>query len=139
MVIEEDRIGCPTFDQAASHFTLKSRRRFFILDLQYPTLAFPIPSSGDPAVMVPRQLNPTTEISHSSGMGRKRVREACDRCRLKKSKVHALRMLDPCAFDLLNLLLSATAPNLAQVAKVAILICLTGERRNVPDKVHPKG
>ncbi|KAJ5195543.1 uncharacterized protein N7498_008981 [Penicillium cinerascens] len=69
--------------------------------------------------MVPRQLNPTTEVSHSSGIWRKRVRKACDRCRLKKTKCDGTKPCSRCQID--------------------NSICLSGEGRSVPNKVHPKG
>lgn len=74
----------------------------------------------------------------SDGNGRKRVCKACDRCRLKKSKVLTFhRSVLLMADNILSLWCDGSSP--CGRCQSDNAICVFGERKKAQDKIYPKG
>lgn len=86
--------------------------------------------------MAARQSTPASEHSHSDSNVRKRVCKACDRCRLKKSKVCA-----PVATHFPRSLTRDQCDGSSPCSRCRAdnAICVFGERKKAHDKVYPKG
>lgn len=69
---------------------------------------------------------------------RKRVCKACDRCRLKKSKVSFDESIFVCTNKIL-ILAQCDGANPCSRCKADNAICVFGERKKSQDKVYPKG
>lgn len=83
------------------------------------------------APMAARQSSPSE--THSDANVRKRVCKACDRCRLKKSKVFLLLALRAQADR------QCDGANPCSRCRADNAICVFGERKKAHDKVYPKG
>ncbi|OAX80774.1 hypothetical protein ACJ72_04888 [Emergomyces africanus] len=103
--------------------------------------------------MTAHQPSPPLDASSpSEGNVRKRVCKACDRCRLKKSKVHTMNELYPFwvesirAWKLAVVIMclqkndiQCDGANPCGRCKADNAICVFGERKKAHDKVYPKG
>ena len=97
------------------------------------------PFTTRPFVMAIQQITPPLEsMSPSDGTVRKRVCKACDRCRLKKSKVWSILSPPRRPFtELVHFQCDGSSP--CSRCKADNAICVFGERKKSHDKVYPKG
>lgn len=87
--------------------------------------------------MTARQTSPTSDHSHSDNV-RKRVCKACDRCRLKKSKVSG-SIFEIIYISVQTLTLQCDGSSPCGRCRADNAICVFGERKKAHDKVYPKG
>ena len=95
------------------------------------------PSSKSRVNMTARQSSPTSENSHSDANVRKRVCKACDRCRLKKSKVRRTETSfnPPQCSDVRSVMVPVPVVGVGQIMPSA---CLASAKRPMI-KYTPKG